>query len=273
MYYQFNDGKLSSSDELIDERGLAYADGFFSTIGVYDGQILWVDFHSKRLLDGVTAFAYQLDVLAVMTQLKQLAKQMGEGMIKIVITRQAQAVRGYGFVDGQAKVLIKTMPSTIYQNVAWQDGIAIQPPSQMLLLQNVVSHRVPRLAGLKLIACPEQVLCHAELLARCGDTPCDGLIGNLDGEWICATMGNIFYRLQGKWHTPPVNRSGVAGVMRAVLMMRFAIGERVLTNDDLPQIEALFTTNAVRGITPIDTLSLATTTKKLPILLPFDKIK
>ncbi|MGB2081588.1 MAG: hypothetical protein ACPHVJ_01460, partial [Psychrobacter sp.] len=33
----------------LDNRGLAYADGFFTTMGIIDGLILWSDYHYQRL--------------------------------------------------------------------------------------------------------------------------------------------------------------------------------------------------------------------------------
>ena len=45
----------------LDNRGLAYGDGFFTTMGVIDEQILWLDYHQQRLNSHATALQLQLD--------------------------------------------------------------------------------------------------------------------------------------------------------------------------------------------------------------------
>ncbi|MGD4317937.1 aminotransferase class IV, partial [Xanthomonas citri pv. citri] len=63
------------------------------------------------------------------------------------------------------------------------------------------------------------------------------------------------------WYTPPINRSGVKGVMRQVLLAKFAESdrahkERYLASEELSNITSLFFCNAVRGILPIQALML-----------------
>ncbi len=263
QYYCYQqDGALALSDARMDERAFAYGDGFFSTIGVCDGQMICAPFHAKRILTGLSALRLSGSVDELMMALTQLARQMREGILKIIITRPVQSVRGYGFVGmAAAQAYIKAMPSPVYQGLRFKDGIPIQPvmARQMVLMQGQLSHRSPWLSGLKLIGCPEQVLIHAELLERqqLDDSITDGLVSNVHGQWVCGTMGNMFYQLDGCWYTPPVDISGVAGVMRAALMASSVLGkvhERVLQTADLPLISGLITTNAVRGITPITNL-------------------
>lgn len=42
------DATVDSATLTPDNRGLAYGDGFFTTIGVIDGLILWQDYHYQR---------------------------------------------------------------------------------------------------------------------------------------------------------------------------------------------------------------------------------
>lgn len=255
-FYQF-DGALQASDARMDERAFGYGDGFFSTIGVHDGQMLWADGHRARVIAGLGALEMVLDVDGLMAQLHTLAAAITEGIIKIIITRAPQSVRGYGYRggDSRATAYIKCQAMPVYQAHQWQDGLPIVMPVDMICLDSQIAHRPPRLAGLKLIACPDQVLAHAELLARqeqAGAT--DGLVANVHGQYICATMGNVFYQIDGAWYTPPVNLSGVAGVMRAQVLTSDYFGhisERVLMQGDLSAIQAMFITNAVRGIIPV----------------------
>ncbi|OOR93195.1 hypothetical protein B0181_00695 [Moraxella caviae] len=309
-YYHFSDGKLTSSTANpapMDLRAFAYGDGFFSTLGVVNGRILWRELHLERLLVGVARFEFTFDCAAVMRTLDTLAAQTQEGMLKIIIARNPQAVRGYGFIDGQACAWIKAVPAPLYApdsvawlNMAWENlgeqncAIPVQitntkftaqsadnltticqnPPkhtqldkhtpitttNQAICLSEPVGLRTPRLAGVKLIGCAEQVFLHQTLLRQQQTTPnlAEGLVKNLAGEWVSGTSANVFYQLHsGKWHTPPTDRSGVDGTLRRLLLAQNKVSERTLFDDDLAHLTGLFFTNAVKGIVPIGTLILA----------------
>ena len=69
------------------------------------------------------------------------------------------------------------------------------------------------------------------------------------------------YLTQGQWYTPSMVQSGVAGVMRQVIIDGLAKTEtpviiRPLTDDQLPQLSQLFFCNAVRGVMPMSSLTL-----------------
>ena len=112
----------------LDNRGLAYGDGFFTTMGVIDGQILWLDHHQQRLVSHATALQLQLDSDALLTILKMHAKQLQQGMLKLIVTRAAQEVRGYGYItntSGSAcEVWLKSSPMSIatVQSLSLPDG-------------------------------------------------------------------------------------------------------------------------------------------------------
>lgn len=270
MYHQFAQNVLSPTTAIIDERACAYGDGFFSTIGVHDGQMLWQAHHKDRIRTGVQVFGFELDIEPLMGHLVKFASQMNEGIIKIIVSRCQQSVRGYGYQNGQCQVWIKTMPSRLYQHIQWQKGIPIQSPIAVTTLPNALSHRVPMLSGIKLISCPEQVLASQRLANLSSDKPdiTDALLANVRGDWVSGTMGNVFYQLAGHWYTPPVNHSGVAGVMRAVLLDRLSIDERVLSETDLPKMTAMILTNAVRGITPVRALYHQGQWRTLSVCMP-----
>ena len=96
-FYQYFNRTLVTSDDRMDDRAFAFGDGFFSTIGVHQGQILFAQLHHNRIMHGLTVFKLNLDVDEMMICLSELAHQMTEGIIKIIITRPRQSMRGYGF--------------------------------------------------------------------------------------------------------------------------------------------------------------------------------
>lgn len=249
---------LPAPDALMSLRALAFGDGFFSTMGVHQGRLLFADGHRLRFERSAAAFAIAIDIDRLMQQLQADAHRVGEGIIKVIVSRDVQPLRGYGFspadAGAAAMIFIQYQPSPIYQSVSFIDGIPVQLPMTAMTLQARISPRLERLAGVKLIACTDQIFAHAELLAHQaadGDIK-DGLLSDSADAWACATMGNIFYRQNDQWYTPPVG-DGVAGVMREWLLAnaKVKIAERTLGKDELMRIEALVITNAVRGITPV----------------------
>ena len=72
---------------------------------------------------------------------------------------------------------------------------------------------------------------------------------NLRGEVTEGAISNIFIEKNGRWFTPRVECGLLAGVYRRhVLEMRGNVEERVLTLDDLRGADAIYLSNAVRGL-------------------------
>lgn len=77
----------------------------------------------------------------------------------------------------------------------------------------------------------------------------DALFFNERGELTEGGRSNVFLRLEGRWHTPPLSSGLLPGVMRAVLLddPAWDAVERPLTRADLRAAEAICVCNALRG--------------------------
>ena len=86
-------------------------------------------------------------------------------MLKIVVCRQSQAVRGYGFDNGLTNVLGKThaKPHTFANR---PNEIILQPTAQAVCLRQKIAVLPPNLAGLKLLNAQDKVFAHHELLKK-----------------------------------------------------------------------------------------------------------
>ena len=286
----------------LDNRGLAYGDGFFTTMGVIDGQILWLDYHQQRLVSHATALQLQLDSQLLLAMLKIHAKQLQQGMLKLIITRAEQEVRGYGYTPniggGSAcEIWLKSSPMAITtaRSLPLADGqfIPLQPTASAICLSSQIACLPPTLAGLKSLNRLDNVLASGELQAIKAKTLADtikpsiaeGLLRDMSGQWVEGTMSNVFYQLveapvakssnrphsqnnsnsnyltQGQWYTPSMAQSGVAGVMRQVIIDTLSTSNspviiRSLQDEDLPYLSQLFFCNALRGIMPMSSLRL-----------------
>lgn len=284
----------------LDNRGLAYGDGFFTTMGVIDGQILWLDYHQQRLVSHAVALQLQLDSFSLLTALKTHAKQLQQGMLKLIITRAEQEVRGYGYTPntggGSAcEIWLKSSPMAITtaRSLPLADGqfIPLQPTASAICLSSQIACLPPTLAGLKSLNRLDNVLASGELQAIKAKTLAgtikpsiaEGLLRDMSGQWVEGTMSNVFYQLveapvakssnrphsqnnsnyltQGQWYTPSMAQSGVAGVMRQVIIDTLSTSNnpviiRSLQDEDLPHLSQLFFCNALRGIMPMSSLRL-----------------
>jgi len=292
----------------LDNRGLAYGDGFFTTMAVRDGQVLWADYHWQRLASH--AVALQLDIATphLVSSLKAYAQQLQQGVMKVIVTRATQSLRGYGFAAGAAgnacEIWLKLMPSerqsvtnqsALHKTADSHDTLLLpngapviqQAPSLAVCLSSQIAVLPPTLAGLKSLNRLDNVLASGELeqiKTRSPDTGIgEGLLRDMSGQWVEGVMSNVFYQLSGshttssgqqegvnkdrnyltdgQWYTPPMTRSGVAGVMRQVLMDSLAETQnpvimRSLTDNDLPKLSQMFFCNAVRGVMPVSSLTL-----------------
>ena len=241
----------------LDNRGLAYGDGFFTTMGVIDGQILWLAHHQQRLVSHAEALQLELDSHSVMALLQTHAEQLQQGMLKLMVTRAVQDVRGYGYVPttsvSACEIWLKSsaMTVTTTEQLRLPDGclIPMQPISSAICLSSQLACLPPPLAGLKSLNRLDNVLASGELQVIKAQVSEDnikpsigeGLLRDMSGCWVEGTMSNVFYQLseqqssksashldinkndpnyldQGQWYTPSMAQAGVAGVMRQVLI-------------------------------------------------------
>ena len=151
------DNQTVSETTSLDNRGLAYGDGFFTTMGVIDGQILWLDYHHQRLISHANALQLDLDSDALLAILKTSAQQLQQGMLKIIITRAAQAIRGYGYLQSECgskcEIWLKSsaMAVSTAERLLLANGsfVPVQPISTAVCLSSRIACLPPPLAGLK----------------------------------------------------------------------------------------------------------------------------
>ena len=285
-----------------NNRGMAYGDGFFTTMAVINGMVLWLDYHQQRLISHAQALQLDIDIDCLLRSIQAQAQQLEQGIIKLIITRAEQPVRGYGFganKTGRAcevwlKVTAMAIEAPRQLQLSNNRYIFIQPAISAICLSSQLACLPPSLAGLKSLNRLDSVLASGELqrinaqlnsndkLNTAHHSYSEGLVRDMSGAWIEGTMSNVFYQVattqadttnetissdylicltEGQWYTPSMSQSGVAGVMRQVIIDSLATTDkpvimRSLTDGDLPQLSRLFFCNAVRGIMPVSALTL-----------------
>jgi 4-amino-4-deoxychorismate lyase len=79
-----------------------------------------------------------------------------------------------------------------------------------------------------------------------------------EGDVVCATAANVFILIGGRWQTPRVDHCGVEGVCRGWAIAALGAEEARLAVADVEAADAVFLSNAVRGILPVAKLGLQT---------------
>jgi para-aminobenzoate synthetase/4-amino-4-deoxychorismate lyase len=81
----------------------------------------------------------------------------------------------------------------------------------------------------------------------------DVLLRNEEGELTEFTTGNLAVRMPGDttWWTPPIDCGLLAGTLRAELIDRGKLHERLLRKEDLERASGVYFLNSVRGVLPV----------------------
>lgn len=230
-----------------DDRGLAYGDGLFETIALRDGKWRFLDLHLERLLSGCKRLGIPaVDPELIRCELDLAAESAREGTGKVMITRGSGA-RGYRPPDppSPTRVIAVTQRQET-TSPAWLDGVRVRY-CKTPLSEN------PVLAGMKTLNRLEQVLARAEWSSP---DIAEGLMMTCKGHVICGTMSNLFLVDEDTLLTPALDRCGVRGIMRRVILEEaVALGiparEGVITQASVMAAGEVFISNSQRGIGPV----------------------
>ncbi|WP_434562089.1 aminodeoxychorismate lyase [Pseudomonas sp. Z5-35] len=239
------DGQPADALSLKD-RGLAYGDGFFETIAVRDGKLVLLERHLQRLALGCQRLAIGVDQAVLNAELRAYAQQLGDGILKLTVTR-GDSLRGYAANPlAQARRILQGSPPAAYPLAHAEQGIQLFPCVTRLSEQ-------PLLAGLKHLNRLEQVLARAEW----SDTEhAEGLMLDMSGRVIEGVFSNLFMVRDGALITADLSRCGVAGVMRGQLLFQ-AESQGIATQitdislEQLHQADEVFVCNSVYGVWPV----------------------
>ena len=229
------------------DRGLQYGDGLFETILVRNAVPRFLDLHLARLERGLARLAIpfvegsplRADIARALQRTPPLA------ILKLMVTRGTSERRGYApSVGTRARRIVSLWPTAPLTGT--EQGVEL----------GVAQLRLPEpspFAGLKHLNRLENVMAAAETAAS---RAFESLLLSNAGHVVSGIACNVFLVKAGGLLTPPVDRVGVAGVMRQVVLREAArLGiparERELTLEDVSGADAMFITNARIGVVPV----------------------
>lgn len=224
------------------DRGLQYADGLFETLAVLDGRTRLLDLHLERLDAGCRRLGLQAPPAELLAREVASVAPAPRAVVKVIVTR-GPAGRGYRPPAAPAQTRIVTgYPYPAYPSSWLASGVQARTCRTRLGDSTV-------LAGLKHLGRLEQVLARAEWQ---DESIAEGLMLDARDHVACGTQSNLFLVACDRLLTPPVDRCGVAGVMRQAVFEWSRGGQRAaieadIRPGDLFDADEVFVTNAVIG--------------------------
>jgi 4-amino-4-deoxychorismate lyase len=227
------------------DRGLAYGDGLFETMAAVGGTIRWLDYHLERLVAGCARLEIPTPRdTELRREIAAHTPPRDRAVVKLIVTRGIGA-RGYRPPDAPR-------PTVIVGSVPWPSEARSSGEVTMVTCETRLGEN-PRLAGLKHLCRLEHVLAQLELQKRGLD---EGLLLSTSGYVVSATSNNVFAAFGTRVCTPRLDRCGVHGVMRRLVLESCApLGleaqEVDMEIESLKQADELFVTNALQGVRPV----------------------
>lgn len=227
----------------VTDRGFTYADGLFETIAIRAGQARFLALHLDRLLAG----CFRLGIAAPVRTTLELnlglaAGSIRDGVLKVIVT-SGPGPRGY------------RRPEPAATTVAWGTEETEPRPAVPIRVRwcETMTSPNPATAGLKALGRLEQVLARAEWTEP---EVAEGLMISTEGHLIGGTASNVFLVAGDRVLTPSLHRSGIAGIMRRVVMESakrsgITIVEAQLNPSEVTGAAEIFMTNALTGIRPV----------------------
>jgi len=236
-------GQITESLPVTD-RALHYGDGLFETLLVRGGEPLLWQQHLARLQQSCQRLAIPLDSHALALDLATILADKPDGILKIIVSRGSGG-RGYTPPpDPHTTLILQLHPLPTGNELKAEQGVRV------LRCHHPVSIN-PALAGLKHLNRLDQVMASRELQGQD-----EGLMCDPDGHVVEGIRSNLFVLTGQGIVTPDLSRSGVAGIMRALLIDLFTtqgvhVAVRQVGLADIRQARELFVCNSVFGIWPV----------------------
>lgn len=229
------------------DRGFQYGDGVFTTVRIESGAPLFLGHHLDRLRRDCQRLAIPYAGSGVLLEdIRALLADRSQGVLKIQLTR---GVGGRGYrppvrpAPTRALVWHPLAPHPADYPVS---GVEARYCRTRLAIN-------PALAGIKHMNRLEQVLARTEW----PDGPiAEGLMLDTEACVVEGTMSNVFMVRGNRLITPLLDRCGVNGVMRALILeaaaeLGFSLTEDRLNPAELEAADEVFLTNSVIGIWPV----------------------
>ncbi len=243
MYDCLINGEISTRVSVTD-RGLQFGHGVFETLAVDRGVPVMWEQHLLRLVRGCERLMLSdPDEAVLLREIQTVCSGRQRTLVKIMLTA-GEGSRGYQAPrPPMSNRIVASFPFPEECIPFRNTGVKLRFCEQRLGLNRP-------LAAIKHLNRLEQVLARAEW-----DEPAiaDGLMLDQEDFVISATSANLFLVSEGLLLTPRLDRCGIRGVVRDLILSQFSSStqKRRITEEFLQEADEVFICNSVRGIWPV----------------------
>ncbi len=233
------------------DRGFQYGDGLFTTIAVMQGIPLFLARHLERLQRDSLKLSIPFPGREILsTEAHAVSQNCSNGVLKIQLTRGSGG-RGYRLPEVAATTRVLSLhPAPDYPANLTDSGVKLTLCTMRLGINRF-------LAGIKHMNRLEQVIARAEWQA---DDIHEGVMLDCENYAVEGTMSNLFIVRDRCLYTPPIDRCGVAGIMRSIVIdsareNHIDVSYIRLQLADLYQADEVFLTNCIIRLWPVRQLN------------------
>jgi branched-chain amino acid aminotransferase len=230
-----DDARISPYD-----RGFTLADGVFETMRAHGTEILWLESHIQRLQQGAKILGIHLwgDEIVLSSIVELLGRAEYErSAVRLTVTRGPSRQRGL-WPPGEP--VVPTVMVTASE-------LPAMVPQRLVIARSTRRNQHSPLSRIKSLAYGDNLLARREALER---DATDALMLNGYGNIACTTIGNIFFKLDERWTTPPLGDGVLPGLARDRLISLLNAVEYSLAEVLLPEVTAAFISNSL-GCAPV----------------------
>jgi branched-chain amino acid aminotransferase len=225
------DATLSASD-----RGFLLGDGVFETMRTAGPTILWLDDHLARLRAGADLLGIPLDrnPTEIADGLAELVAVAGleHGALRLTLSRGPSA--GRGLVPPLDPV--PTLLASIAKLVPAVASVSL------VVAKSVRRNEGSPLSRAKSLNYGDNLVARREAILRGAD---DAILLNNRGLVTCATVASLFFKLDGRWVTPPVGDGVLPGLARQRLIGLLGAGEESVQGAALAHVDSIMLSNSL----------------------------
>ncbi len=237
------DGKKQSKASIFN-RNTQFGDGLFETCLVENKKLLFWSNHFERMKLGCDRLKISMiDETLWLSDIKKAFSLMkiDNCIVKLVLSR-GESLRGYSYKDNIRPIRI-TIVSELKKNN--------QDKRFSLEFCNSGYNSNPKLAGIKHCNRLEQVLASASIKVD------DGIMLDENENVVSVTQGNIFCIQGNRLITPNLDKCGIEGTRRAVILkiavdLGFDINIKNLSVAELLRSDEVFISNSIQGVGPVN---------------------
>ncbi|MEN2993110.1 MAG: aminotransferase class IV [Bacteroidia bacterium] len=229
-------------------RGLLFGDGFFETLHLRRGRVLFAHWHKARFEEAlrVLALVPPLSVEAIFEAVAQHGGTYEAARAKIVVFRQGEGA--YAPPTTAAGLYLGVFPQAVWP-------FPLGPAQRLVLFPTACMYPAPWQTFKTLSATAYvQAAAYAQ---RCGAD--DALLLTTSGFLAETSRANLFFYDGACLHTPALETGCVKGILRTVLLeladkLGLKVEEGFYPLEALWKAQEVFTTNVIQGIAPVGQL-------------------